>query len=118
MLALERVGKTYPNGVRALDGVIARRRSPARSSRWSAAPAAASPRCCARSPASTRRRQGRVVLDGDAITAPHEKIGIIFQEPRLLPWLTVAGNVGFGLERPAEAPSATSASRARSSASA
>ena len=32
------------------------------------------------------------------ITAPHEKIGIIFQEPRLLPWLTVAGNVGFGLE--------------------
>ena len=32
------------------------------------------------------------------ITAPHEKIGIIFQEPRLLPWLTVADNVGFGLE--------------------
>ena len=34
-----------------------------------------------------------------AITAPHEKIGIIFQEPRLLPWLTVADNVGFGLEQ-------------------
>ena len=42
--------------------------------------------------------QGRVVLDGVAITAPHEEIGIIFQEPRLLPWLTVADNVGFGLE--------------------
>jgi sulfonate transport system ATP-binding protein len=24
--------------------------------------------------------QGRVVLDGTAITAPHEKIGMIFQE--------------------------------------
>ena len=38
------------------------------------------------------------MLDGIPITAPHEKIGIVFQEPRLLPWLTVAGNVGFGLE--------------------
>jgi len=42
--------------------------------------------------------QGRVVLDGVPITAPHRKIGIIFQEPRLLPWLDVADNVGFGLE--------------------
>jgi sulfonate transport system ATP-binding protein len=41
------------------------------------------------------------MLDGERITAPHEKIGIIFQEPRLLPWLNVAGNVGFGLnDRP------------------
>ena len=42
--------------------------------------------------------QGRVVLDGTVITAPHEKIGIIFQELWLLPWLRVADNVGFGLE--------------------
>ena len=27
--------------------------------------------------------QGKVVLDGMVITAPHEQIGIIFQEPRL-----------------------------------
>ena len=41
------------------------------------------------------------MLDGERITAPHEKIGIIFQEPRLLPWLKVADNVGFGLgDRP------------------
>ena len=38
-----------------------------------------------------------MVLDGAAITAPHAKIGIIFQEPRLLPWLSVADNIGFGL---------------------
>jgi sulfonate transport system ATP-binding protein len=41
--------------------------------------------------------QGRVVLDNVEITAPQEKIGIIFQEPRLLPWLTVADNVAFGI---------------------
>lgn len=40
---------------------------------------------------------GRVRIDGEAISSPHAKIGIVFQEPRLLPWLTVAGNVGFGL---------------------
>ena len=45
-----------------------------------------------------RPTAGGVMLDGDAITQPHEKIGIVFQEPRLLPWLTVAKNVGFGLE--------------------
>ena len=45
--------------------------------------------------------QGRILLDGEQVTQPHEKIGIIFQEPRLLPWLTVADNVGFGLaDRP------------------
>jgi sulfonate transport system ATP-binding protein len=38
------------------------------------------------------------VLNGQTITAPHEKIGVIFQEPRLLPWLRVADNVGFGLD--------------------
>src|SRR6202000_2944711 len=31
------------------------------------------------------------------LSAPHAKIGIIFQEPRLLPWLSVADNIGFGL---------------------
>jgi sulfonate transport system ATP-binding protein len=41
---------------------------------------------------------GRVLLDGAPVTGPHEKIGIVFQEPRLLPWLTVAANVEFGLD--------------------
>src|SRR5207244_10487344 len=43
--------------------------------------------------------QGAVALDGATITAPHERIGVVFQEPRLLPWLCVADNVGFGLEQ-------------------
>jgi len=97
MLELDRVGKTYPNGVRALDGVS-----------LSVGPgeilAIVGGSGCGK---STLLRaisgldtpsQGRVLLDGQPVTSPHEKIGIIFQEPRLLPWLSVAGNVGFGLE--------------------
>ena len=41
--------------------------------------------------------EGRVALDGEAIVAPHEAIGLVFQEPRLLPWLRIEDNIGFGL---------------------
>jgi sulfonate transport system ATP-binding protein len=96
MLVLDRVGKTYPNGVRALDGVS-----------LEVAPGeilvVIGGSGCGKSTmlraisGLDRPTQGRVVLDGAVITAPHEKIGIVFQEPRLLPWLRVADNVGFGL---------------------
>ena len=97
MLVLDNVGKTYPNGVRALDGVS-----------LEVAPGeilvVIGGSGCGK---STMLRaicgldtptQGTVTLDGRVITAPQEQIGIIFQEPRLLPWLRVADNVGFGLE--------------------
>ncbi|PWB66793.1 MAG: nitrate/sulfonate/bicarbonate ABC transporter ATP-binding protein [Bradyrhizobiaceae bacterium] len=96
MLSLHGVGKTYATGLRALDGVA-----------LAVAPgeivAVVGGSGCGKSTllrlvsGLDRPTDGEVVLDGTAITAPHERIGIVFQEPRLLPWLTVAGNVGFGL---------------------
>ncbi len=40
---------------------------------------------------------GRVLIDGAPVTGPHPAVGFIFQELRLLPWLTVRQNVEFGL---------------------
>jgi sulfonate transport system ATP-binding protein len=102
MLALDRISKTYPNGVQAL-------------ARFSAEIgqgeiiAIIGGSGCGKStllraiagldPASS----GSVTLDREAIASPHAKIGVIFQEPRLLPWLSVADNIGFGV---AELPAA------------
>ncbi|MCP8938036.1 ABC transporter ATP-binding protein [Alsobacter sp. SYSU M60028] len=48
-----------------------------------------------------RATGGRIAVDGETIEGPHPAVGIVFQEPRLLPWLSVADNVGFGLvDRP------------------
>jgi sulfonate transport system ATP-binding protein len=102
MLALHNVGKTYPNGVRALEGAT-----------FEVAPGeivvVVGGSGCGKSTllrlicGLDRPTQGTIALDGTSIMAPHEKIGMVFQEPRLLPWLSVADNVGFGLEnRPRE----------------
>ena len=40
---------------------------------------------------------GAVEVDGEMLRGPHPAVGMIFQEPRLLPWLSVAENVTFGL---------------------
>jgi NitT/TauT family transport system ATP-binding protein len=42
--------------------------------------------------------RGRVVLDNIPITEPDGRIGLVFQEPRLLPWRSVADNVTYPLE--------------------
>lgn len=41
---------------------------------------------------------GQVFIDNELIIDPHPEVGIIFQEPRLMPWLTVRQNIQFGLE--------------------
>lgn len=40
--------------------------------------------------------RGSVRLAGRALQGPDPGIGLVFQEPRLFPWLTVAQNVVFG----------------------
>jgi sulfonate transport system ATP-binding protein len=40
---------------------------------------------------------GEVRLDGKIVTGPSPKLGFVFQEPRLMPWLRVRYNVAFGL---------------------
>src|SRR6476660_5745692 len=97
MLELQNLSKTYPNGVRALDGISL-------SVGAGEIVAIVGSSGCGKSTllraisGLDRPSRGRVLLDGESVTSPHEKIGIVFQEPRLLPWLSVAGNVGFGLE--------------------
>jgi sulfonate transport system ATP-binding protein len=97
MLTLDHVGKTYPNGVRALDGITLDVKPAEIVAIVGGSGCGKSTLLRAISGLDTPS-QGRILLDGEAVTQPHEKIGMIFQEPRLLPWLTVADNVGFGLE--------------------
>ena len=41
---------------------------------------------------------GTAELDGSAIAGPDPRIGLVFQEPRLLPWRTAATNITYPLE--------------------
>lgn len=42
---------------------------------------------------------GEIALDGRRLQGPSPEIGVVFQEPRLMPWLDLVGNVAFGLPR-------------------
>ena len=44
-----------------------------------------------------RDHSGRLVIDGREVTGPSRAVGFMFQEPRLLPWLTVRENILLGL---------------------
>jgi ABC-type nitrate/sulfonate/bicarbonate transport system ATPase subunit len=42
--------------------------------------------------------RGTVKVDGEIVTGVSSERAMVFQEPRLLPWLTVEANIAFGLE--------------------
>ncbi|KAG8148733.1 ABC transporter ATP-binding protein [Burkholderia catarinensis] len=44
-----------------------------------------------------RPTRGVVRVNGKSIDGPHPSVALAFQDPCLLPWLSVAGNVAFGL---------------------
>jgi sulfonate transport system ATP-binding protein len=46
---------------------------------------------------------GGVWCGGVPVRAPRPEIGLVFQEPRLMPWLTIAENAEFGLAGVAKA---------------
>ncbi|QJQ21180.1 ABC transporter ATP-binding protein [Pseudomonas sp. SK] len=41
---------------------------------------------------------GRVTLHGEPLQGPHPRLAVAFQDPSLLPWLSLEKNVAFGLD--------------------
>ena len=96
MLDIKGLGHTYANGVTALAGVDL-------AIRPGEIVAVIGGSGCGKSTmlrliaGLERPSRGEIRLDGERIDAPHPRIGVVFQEPRLMPWLSVADNVAFGL---------------------
>jgi sulfonate transport system ATP-binding protein len=44
-----------------------------------------------------RPTEGRIQIDGEAVRGIDPRCAMVFQEPRLLPWRSLAANVAFGL---------------------
>lgn len=42
--------------------------------------------------------RGEILLEGQALRAPQKRIGLVFQQPALLPWRTVRDNIALPLE--------------------
>ncbi len=97
MLDLQHLSKTYPNGTVALRDFVLQVGS-------GEAVAIVGGSGCGKSTllrliaGLDKPTIGSVGVDGETISEPHPAVGLVFQEPRLLPWLTVADNVAFGLE--------------------
>jgi sulfonate transport system ATP-binding protein len=96
MLTLERASKRFPNGYLALDGI-----SLAVGEGEIVGVVGTSG--CGKSTllrllaGLEKPTGGGAAFDGAPIAGPRDEIGVVFQEPRLMPWLTVEANVAFGI---------------------
>jgi sulfonate transport system ATP-binding protein len=97
MLALERLSKTYADGTRALQD-ISLEIAPGEIVALIGGSGCGKTTLLRLLAGLDRATSGAIRLDGDEISEPHPAVGVIFQEPRLLPWLTIADNAGFGLD--------------------
>ncbi|PWR17590.1 ABC transporter ATP-binding protein [Zavarzinia aquatilis] len=96
MLTLRNLGKTYEDGTRALSGIELQVEA-------GEILAVVGGSGCGKSTllrliaGLDRPTTGQVLVDGEPVAEPHPLVGVVFQEARLFPWLSVAENVGFGL---------------------
>lgn len=58
-----------------------------------------------------RPTDGRIEIDGKAVRGVDPRCAIVFQEPRLLPWRSLAANVEFGLPPGTARPKGSAAVR-------
>jgi sulfonate transport system ATP-binding protein len=97
-LSLNAVGKTYADGTEALHGI----RLQAAAGEIVAVLGASG---CGKTTllrllaGLDQPSAGSIAVDGAAMAGPHPAVSAVFQEPRLLPWLDAADNIGFGARR-------------------
>lgn len=98
MLRFENLAKTYPNGFAAIAGVDLAVGAGEIVAVVGASGCGKSTllRLAAGLDASSR---GAVLIGGRRVAGPSREVGVVFQEPRLMPWLGVRDNVAFGLDR-------------------
>jgi NitT/TauT family transport system ATP-binding protein len=102
IVSLRGVGKTFENGTVALDGLTIDIEDGEFVSLLG-------PSGCGKSTA-LRIIAGLSDASTGAVTAPHDDLGFVFQDPTLMPWATVADNVmlpfKLGAAQNADAPEA------------
>lgn len=96
MLIMDALSKTYPNGTQAISGfsLEIKPREVVAIIGGSGCGKSTLLRLVSGLESATR---GRIILQDKTLTEPDERVNLVFQEPRLFPWLSVADNIGFGL---------------------